>query len=90
MRVFENYWKSIGKPKLEVLLGPKWHICTGNPRLGYQYRILNDPNWDVRKKWIDSEFELPLEARYGEDGYWVSVAFMLPTLSKEIEYRVRV
>ena len=89
MKIFETYWKSIGKHRLEVLLGPEWHICTGSPKLGYRYRILNDPNWDVRKLWIDSEFELPLEARYGE-GDWVPAPYMLPTTSKGIEYRVRI
>jgi hypothetical protein len=59
---FRAYWESIGKPALEVL--------TFNGH--WDYRIKNDPHWELRRKWIDSNFTLPIET-LTENG-WVKAA----------------
>jgi hypothetical protein len=50
---FRAYWESIGKPALEVF--------TFNGH--WDYRIKDDPHWELRRKWIDSDFTLPIEAK---------------------------
>ena len=84
---FAKYWESIGKPQLEVWLTDNWHIAVPAPSLyGSDYRIRDDPHWELRRKWIDSDFTLPIEFRYSaSDGNWCRT--VNPDWVKEIFYR---
>lgn len=83
---FIKYWESIGKPNLEWKYpertvwnrfdGPSW------PN-NYDYRIAGDPHWELRRKWIDSDFTLPIEEK--TIGGWMSAA--IPFNFAEYEYR---
>ena len=62
---FKAYWESIGEPELQLLSHnvewidlPRYPFFNSNRGL---YRIKGDPNWELRAKWIDSDFTLPIE-----------------------------
>jgi len=72
---FKAYWESIGRPPIEVLINgqQEWLEIT-NPRFensDLHYRIKDDPHWELRKKWVDSNFTLPLKMRHETEEKWV-------------------
>lgn len=65
---FKAYWESIGKPQLEAFnssswSSPTWTSISATPSwFDYcDYRIAGDPHWGLRRKWIESDFTLPIE-----------------------------
>lgn len=70
-----RYFNSFGNPLIEWKLpsekwgGPNQQNCTANikeitltPYL--QFRIKDDPHWELREKWILSDFKLPIEFKF--------------------------
>ena len=72
---FEQYWLSIGKPKLETKPSSYdvWKT-TDSPQFlsGNDYRIVGDVHWELRLKWVNSDLKLPIEHQY-LDGTWYIV-----------------
>lgn len=63
---FKSYWESIGKPPLEYSQTANilpWLKCLTEPSFEYlfDYRIAGDIHWELRRKWVDSDFKLKVE-----------------------------
>lgn len=67
---FVAYWNSSGRPQLEALIGRHWCVL-GKTRIFTEkdYRIAGDRHWELRRKWIEPDFMLPIE-RKSRDGRW--------------------
>jgi hypothetical protein len=63
MNNFKNYWTNIGKPPLEILIDGAWIACNPLFTPGKVYRIAGDTHWELRNKWIESGFTLPIESK---------------------------
>jgi len=73
---FKAYWESIGKPPVEYkktqssefmdlyILNPEFDCINI-----HSYRIKDDPHWELRKKWVDSDFTLPIESKSENIGW---------------------
>jgi hypothetical protein len=85
MNYFEQHWTNIGKPPLECLINGKWHSVSNVANLDAIYRIAGDPHWELRNKWIESGFTLPIEVKTKLFG-WVVVND--PNWERDISYRV--
>ena len=86
---FKKYWESIGKPILEYRYGMGvWSECDSNPLFfAGTYRIKGDPHWELRQKWIDSDFKLPIEYQgYGKCN-WIKTDMDGPGWIQDYEYR---
>lgn len=73
---FKAYWEKIGRPDRQVLWPEdgSWLDVNGKDagfHDMYLYRIKDDPHWELRQKWIDSDFTLPIEKYV--NGRWISV-----------------
>ena len=76
---FKAHWEELEKPVCEILefSGAMWR------ELSYpafysdsRYRIKNDPNWELRERWLASGRKLQLELWDAEDHIWDSVTGM--------------
>jgi hypothetical protein len=71
---FRAYWESIGKPSIDIKypeLSGEWQLFKSQrPNFDddADYRINDDPHWELHRKWIDSDFTLPIEAK--TSGQW--------------------
>jgi hypothetical protein len=73
---FLTYWNAVGRPPIECGVGDCW-LPSDEVRPFFtqvNYRIKDDPNWELRTKWIESDFMLPIEGFIG--GQWVLVEDM--------------
>lgn len=81
---FKAYWESIGKPQMEYLANGEWTAVTFKP--GWHslddYRIAGDRHWLLRRKWVDSDFTLPIETPSAEPGFW-----LLLNKGRDMEFR---
>lgn len=77
----EQYFRSLGDPIIEWKTYDRaWgheyqEVCRNNIKNirlypDFQYRIENDPHWELREKWVLSDFTLPIEWR--SDVPWVT------------------
>lgn len=85
---FKRYWKTIGEPELECkgIGDAQWlPVLVRNPEFtSASYRIADDPHWLLRRRWIDSDFTLPIEWQR-DDMSWGLVA--RPTWRRGVMYR---
>lgn len=86
---FKAYWESIGKPKLEMFtLSEKWENVNFNLDFsGADYRIKDDPHWELRREWIDSDFTLPIEYLSKVFDGWTKTSLNTPGWGTHIQYR---
>jgi hypothetical protein len=88
---FKAYWESIGKPKFEVLrkLNNTWVWLFPLPNTpnweSQDYRIKDDPHWELRREWVDSDFMMPIEYYNSDDEEWIIAN--TPTWNKDYLYR---
>lgn len=55
---------------------------------GYEYSIVNDPRWELRLKWIDSDRTLPIEFSCDDGQNWHKHTLSTPpTWHPSIKYR---
>jgi len=88
---FKAYWESIGKPQVEYkkTQSSEWmELCVLSPSFDginiHSYRIKDDPHWELRKKWVDSDFALPIEMSRSGKAWEICVA---PIWHPIIKYR---
>jgi hypothetical protein len=85
-RKFKAYWERIGKPEIEGSTGARWYPISTPTFLTYDYRIAGDIHWILRRRWIDSDFTIPIEV-LGRDGEWRKVKGMNLLWSRDWQYR---
>ena len=89
VRKFKAYWNSIGRPEIEfkITSNTKWAISFTECSFiaSFDYRIKDDPHWELRAKWIDSDFTLPIE--YYDTGTKVWYRDMDPVWTASALYR---
>lgn len=90
---FKAYWESIGKPRLEFARHGDttyWETVEGfetPPDCDlFDYRIDGDRHWELRRKWIDSDFKLKIECA-NHDGWEPLHEDEQPSFNQHCEYR---
>lgn len=86
---FKAYWKAIGEPELQILShNGEWIDLSRYPFFNSDrglYRIQGDPHWELRAKWIDSDFMLPIEFLGKLSDVWRGTEY--PQWHKKSHYR---
>lgn len=92
----EKYFLSLGNPVIEwKRYHEEWghkdqEYCTGNIQAiglcnGLHFRLQGDPHWELREKWILSDFQLPIEFYDEYDRKWADIK--TPAWWNELKYR---
>lgn len=85
---FKAYWESIRKPQLEVSVGGlPWRTVARVEWYPWaDYRIKDDPHWELRLAWVNSDFTLPIEQRWvGREWHLVT----RPCWERLVEFRAK-
>lgn len=83
---FRAYWESIGNPEIELFDGKAWGDINKdftNFMSDFDYRIKGDVHHELRRKWIESDFTLPIEI-YDVYGWFLIVE---PNFYNDRQYR---
>lgn len=87
-RKFAAYWDELGRPELEVkgYCFNHFQLAT-NPTFveKSEYRIKNDPHWQLRLKWVNSDKTLPIEIYDTCDKKWRNIT--MPEWFRSSDYR---
>lgn len=86
-RKFAAYWEAQNRPQLEVSTdGSKWRLLIDPPTWSaWFYRFEDDPHWELRKRWVDSDFKLTILCRENDRDDWRVVRN--PSWSPDMQYR---
>lgn len=84
---FKKYWESIGRPTVEFenRSNGAWMVTSKPDWTAAKYRIKGDHNWELRQKWIESDFTLPIEMLNAK-GEWKKIQ-QSPFWFDHIQYR---
>ena len=75
---FKAYWEDLGRPRLQSYCpvyfesDDRWVDCSQEPMFlsHLEYRIKDDPHWELRLKWVNSDKTLPIEWYFSSLHRW--------------------
>ena len=89
---FRKYWEELGKPALQSKppLSDGWRICCSTPAWDdWDYRLKDDPNWEVRLAWVNSGKTLEIEWLNPIAKAWQGLPNSSPAWQVYYHYRVK-